>query len=119
MFEISLAPCEHRVHFRNRADLPRVNAERYCRFCRAMRTVSIIHPWWQLLCKQCQYGASRMCRFGIASLANKHMLTRRHTVLFWKSTERDETLEIVQPATTHQVQMEVTEDGQLVEQPPF
>lgn len=117
MFEISLAPCEHRVHFGNRGDLPRVGDERYCRYCRVMRVVLVIHPWWQLKCKQCQYGASRTNHYGIASLANAHMLTRRHTVLVWKSDDLNGTLEVVQPSTMTQARMEVAKA--LPDDPPF
>ena len=116
MFEISLGPCSHRVQFGNRADLPRVGDERYCRFCRAMCVVTIIHPWWQVKCKHCQYGVSRTNRMGAESLANKHMLTRRHTVIVWKSDDMDNLI-IVQPAEATQVSMKLARE--LPDEAPF
>lgn len=117
MFEISLEPCNHRVHFRNRSDLPKVGDTRYCRYCKVMRIVSIIHPWWQVKCKHCQYGASRTNKMGAESLANRHMMTRRHTVMVWKSNDLKGTLIVVQPSEATQERMELARE--LPDDPPF
>lgn len=117
MFEISLGPCNHMVQFQNRADLPKVGDERYCRFCRRIAVVLKVHPWWQVKCRDCQYGASRTNRMGSESLANKHMLSRRHTVMVWKSDDLDETLVVVQPASATQARMELARE--LPDDPPF
>lgn len=121
MFEISLGPCEHRVHFRQQKDLPRVGDLRYCRFCRLTRTVIVVHPFWRLKCKQCRYGGSRLGLMGIESLANRHMLTNRHTVIIWRTDDMEGSLKICQPATTTQTRIEVAEntgnDGD--DPPPF
>lgn len=128
MFEISFLECHHTVSYRNIKDMAHVGDARWCRWCGEMRSVAEIIPWWRGKCKQCRWGKHMTGRFGLSSSANRHMLLSRHTVLCWKTDNGtsilDDTLFVVQPATSEQVRIElaVTENkhGQdLVDEPPF
>lgn len=122
MFEISFTECRHTVSFRNQKDMPKMGVVRWCRWCKQVRTVDAIIPWWRGKCRDCSWGGHRTSSFGIDSLANRHMLSNRHTVLVWYTADLEGTLRIIQPATSTQSRLEITQSkprSDLPDEAPF
>lgn len=88
-----LLGCGHTLEFESTSQPSIAEIELWCNRCRKIQVLRSVAEEWVLRCRSCHFNR----RFGAAgfnarSKANKHMVTRHHTVDVWEMSKPDNTL---------------------------